>query len=109
MTFEAIALTLMVAGWLVCAYLPWFLFSVFTRGNAGLAMLPLSLFAGLVGALIVPVLGLRDGTGLALSFVAAALLPAGLLAARRFALPAHRRADDPPDAVPPKAEREARG
>ncbi|MCC7364708.1 MAG: hypothetical protein IT303_10075 [Dehalococcoidia bacterium] len=106
MTFEAIALTVLVAGWLVCAYLPWFLFSVFTRGHAGLGMLPLCLFAGVVGALAVPILGLRDGTGLVLSFVAAAVVPVALLAARRFAMPARGRTVDAPAQKP---EQEARG
>jgi hypothetical protein len=84
LTFEIIALSLLVAGWLVCAYVPWLVLSIATRGNAGLAMLPLCLGAGLTAA--VPLFGVQDVRGLAGSFVVAAAVPAGLLTARRFAL-----------------------
>ena len=85
--FTLIFMSLFLAGWLVCAAIPWFALSVKSRGNAGLRYLPLCLFAGVVAALAVPVLGLDDGRGLALSFVAAFSAPALLLAARRFSLP----------------------
>jgi hypothetical protein len=82
--FNLIFLGLFFAGWLVCAYLPWLALSVATRGNAGLKMLPLCLFSGVVAALAVPLLGLDDGTGVWVSFVSALVAPALLLAARRF-------------------------
>jgi len=85
--FTLIFMSLFLAGWLVCAAAPWFALSIKTRGSAGLRYLPLCLFAGVVAALAVPILGLDDGRGLALSFVVAFLAPALLLAARRFSLP----------------------
>lgn len=88
MTFDAIFLTLFVTGWLLCGMVPWLALSVATRGNAGLGYLPLSMFAGVVGGLAVPILGMTGLAGLWLSFVAAAALPALLLAARRLSLAA---------------------
>ena len=88
--FEAIFLTLIVGGWLIAASFPWFLLSVATRGNAGLGMLPLSWVAGLAVAFAVPLFGADDGNGLRLSFVVAFLVPAVLLAIRRFSLSATR-------------------
>ncbi|MCC6388750.1 MAG: hypothetical protein IT302_15350 [Dehalococcoidia bacterium] len=85
--FTLIFMSLFLAGWLLCAGIPWFALSVKTRGNAGLRYLPLCLFAGVVAALAIPILGLDDGRGVALSFVAAFTTPTLLLAARRFSLP----------------------
>lgn len=85
LTFDFIAGSLLVAGWLLCAYVPWFVLSLATRGRAGMAMLPLSLLAGLAGALAVPLLGFEGGRGLAASFLVATAAPALLLAVRHFA------------------------
>ncbi|MGH2628895.1 MAG: hypothetical protein ACRDHY_19830, partial [Anaerolineales bacterium] len=88
MLFETIFGSLFVAGWLICGFLPWLAVSVATRGNAGLGMLPLCLFAGAVGGLGVPLL-LNDGwVGVWLSFVAAVAVPALLMAVRKIAAPA---------------------
>jgi len=84
--FELIFLSLFITGWVVCGYLPWFLLSVFTRGNAGLVYLPLSIFTGVVAGLAVPLLGPRDVLGLWLSMAFAFLAPSILLALRRFSL-----------------------
>ncbi|MCA9830874.1 MAG: hypothetical protein R3B97_00205 [Dehalococcoidia bacterium] len=86
MLFELIFLSLFITGWVVCGYLPWFLLSVFTRGNAGLVYLPLSVFTGVVAGLAVPLLGPRDVLGLWLSMAFAFLAPSVLLALRRFSL-----------------------
>lgn len=86
MWFTVIFVSLFVAGWMIVASVPWLVISVRTRGEAGLAYLPLSWLAGVVCAVLVPVLGFDDGRGLALSFVVAFLAPALLLAARRFSL-----------------------
>ena len=112
MLFELIFVSLFLLGWLFCAFLPWLALSIATRGHAGIGMLPLCLFTGVVAALAVPVL-INDGwTGLWLSFVAATLAPAALLAIRRFAadpaltpqppLPTSRERGsvDPPPAKP---------
>lgn len=85
--FTLLFVTLFLAGWLLCAFIPWLALSVKTRGHAGLRYLPLCLFTGLVAALAVPVFGLDDGTGLVLSFAAAFAASALLLAARRLSLP----------------------
>ena len=88
MLFALIFLSLFVLGWMVCAFLPWLAVSVATRGNAGLGMLPLCLFAGVVAGLAVPLL-INDGwPGLWMSFGAALVVPSVLMAVRRFALPA---------------------
>ena len=86
MLYTAIFVSLFVIGWLICAFIPWLALSVATRGNAGLAMLPLCLFTGVIAGLAVPVFGMTGVAGFWLSFVAAALVPALLLTIRRFTL-----------------------
>jgi hypothetical protein len=93
--FDLIFLGLFLAGWLICAYVPWVVLSIRTRGGAGLKYLPLCLFTGVVAALAVPVLGFDGGGGLASSFVAALAAPALLLAVRRISLPAAAPAPAP--------------
>jgi hypothetical protein len=73
-----------VAAWLVCGFVPWLALSVATRGGAGLAQLPLCLFAGLVAGLAVPILGMNGAGGIWFSFIAALGVPVLLLAARRL-------------------------
>jgi len=84
--YDAIFVSLYVVGWLVSAFVPWLVLSVATRGRAGLAYLPLCLFVGVVAGFAVPIFGLTNALGLWLSFAAAFLVPALLLAARRFSL-----------------------
>ena len=84
MLFNLIFLSLFVAGWLICAFLPWLVLSVATHGHAGMGYLPLCLFAGVVAGIAVPVLGLNDGSGLIVSFALAAAVPATLLAVGRY-------------------------
>lgn len=86
MLYDAIFVSLYVVGWLVSAFVPWLVLSVATRGRAGLAYLPLCLFVGVVAGFAVPIFGLTNALGLWLSFAAAFLVPALLLAARRFSL-----------------------
>ena len=86
MLFDAIFLSLFFSGWLICGFIPWLVVSVATRGEAGLAYLPLSMFAGVVAGLAIPVLGADGSKGIWLSFVAALSVPSLLLAARRFSL-----------------------
>lgn len=83
MLFDLVFLGLFLAGWLICAFIPWLAFSVATRGNAGLINLPLVLFAGVIAGLAVPLLGLDGWNGLWLSFLAAMLVSAGLMTLRR--------------------------
>ncbi|MCC6382447.1 MAG: hypothetical protein IT304_08045 [Dehalococcoidia bacterium] len=100
MLYSLIFLSLFTAGWLVCAYLPWLIASVLTRGHAGMRYLPLCLFTGVVGALAVPAFGLTNAVGLWLSFAVAFLAPAALLAARRYAFghpTRQRRGEASPD------------
>ncbi len=85
MLFDLIFLTFFVFGWLLCGYLPWVALSVATRGNAGLANLPLSLFAALVAGLSVPILFRQDGLGAIISFAAAFVAAVAVLLARRSA------------------------
>lgn len=85
MLFDAIFLGMLLAGWLLCAYVPWVVLSVATRGHAGMWSLPLSLFGGVVCALAVPLLGADGWGGLWASFAVAALAPAALLGIRQAA------------------------
>ena len=82
--FELIFLGGLIVGWLICAYVPWLIRSVLTRGHAGLGMLPLCLVSGLVGAFAVPLLGFDGAGGLRTSFVVAAAIPAALLLLRQL-------------------------
>lgn len=91
--YTAIFLSLIVAAWLLLGFLPWLAWSVATRGQAGLGMLPLCLFGALVAGLAVPVLGKDDGMGMVISGVAAVAAPTLLLVARRLSPePANERA-----------------
>lgn len=84
--FEAIFLSLFIAAWLFLGFIPWLAFSVATRGNAGLAYLPLSMFAGVVAGMAVPILGADDAAGIWWSMLAAAAVPALLLGVKQFSL-----------------------
>ena len=86
MSFDVIALAVLISGWLICGVVPWLVLSVLTRGQAGLGMLPLSMFVAVVAAMAVPILGATGSGGLWLSFVVAILVPGALLATRRFAI-----------------------
>jgi hypothetical protein len=87
--FVLIFLGAELAGWALCAYLPWLVVSIATHGEAGLGMLALCLFAGVVCAIAVPVLGAQDKVGLWISFPVAAGVSALLLTLRRLTLPVH--------------------
>lgn len=89
--FTLIFVSLMVATWVVLGFLPWLIWSVATRGNAGLANLPLCVFGALVAGLAVPLLGKDDGAGMAISAVAAAATATVLLAFRQSAKSAKPR------------------
>lgn len=91
MSFDLIVLTLLITGWAICGVVPWLALSVATKGNAGLIYLPLSMFAAVVLALLVPFLGATGMGGLWLSFAVALVGPALLLGARRFSLVASDR------------------
>ena len=101
MTFDLIFVGLLLAGWLICAYVPWVVASIVSRGRAGFAMLPLCLFAGVVAAVAVPILGADGVAGLWASFGVAAAVPSLLLVLRRATVNARH------PARPPGTEREA--
>jgi len=83
--FDLIFLGLFLLGWLLCAYVPWVTLSIATKGNAGMVLLPLCLFTGVVAAMAVPVMGFDGPNGLKASFVAAFLGSAAMLGIGRFA------------------------
>jgi hypothetical protein len=89
--FTLIFVGLMVAGWLFLSFLPWLVWSVVTRGNAGLVNLPLCLFAGVVAGLAVPILVRDDEWGLVWSGLAAVFVPFGLLVVRNVIVPEQPR------------------
>lgn len=84
--FDVIFLGLFIAGWMLTGVVPWMVVSVASRGHAGLLNLPLCLFAAVAGGLLVPIVGFTGPGGIWLSFGAALLVPAGLMAARRLSL-----------------------
>lgn len=86
--FTAIFLSLFLSAWLILGFIPWLVFSVATRGHAGLGMLPLAMATGVIAGLGVPLLGKDDGAGIWWSMVAALAAPTLLMAARKFAVPA---------------------
>ena len=88
--YTLIFLGLIVAGWLILGFLPWLCWSVATRGNAGLGMLPLCMFAAVVGGLAVPMLGKDDVAGMVISAGVAVAASAGVLLARRVSAAAPR-------------------
>lgn len=102
--FSILAMTVLVAGWLTVGTFAWLAVSVATRGNAGLAMLPLAWFCAVVAALIVPMLGFTGGGGLFGSFVVALVAPLALLGARRLAMRAQHGEPRSQPAGAPEAE-----
>ncbi len=84
--FDLIFISLFVVGWALTAMIPWVVLSVATKGRAGLWFLPFCVFVGVVAGLAIPILGRDDVAGIWLSFGAALVFPAALLAARRFSL-----------------------
>ncbi len=72
MLFDALFLGLFLAGWTVCGALAWLVWSVATRGAAGLGTLLLAILASVSGGLLVPFLGLRDDVGVGVSFAVGA-------------------------------------
>jgi len=84
--FTALFLALFITGWMIVGAAPWLILSVKTRGKAGLWYLPLSMLVGVIGGVAVPVFWLDNATGIWVSFIAAFVFPALLLAVRRFSL-----------------------
>jgi hypothetical protein len=70
---DALFISLFVFGWLLCSGLVWLILAAQRRGRAALATLPAALILGCLSALLLPILGFRDGRALALSFPLAAL------------------------------------
>lgn len=84
--FPLIAGSLLLATWMAIGLLPWLATSVLTRGHAGLVYLPVCMFLGVTGGLLVPFIGLTGWSGVWLSLLAALLLPATLMVARGISL-----------------------
>ncbi len=87
-SFDLIAGALFIGIWMALGVVPWLVASVLTRGHIGVVLLPLCVFAGVTGGMLVPFLGFTNTSGIWLSFVVALMLPAILVIARRFANPA---------------------
>lgn len=86
MTFEAIFLTVFISAWVACGSIGWLVFSVATRGHAGLVLLPVCMVTGLIGGISVPLLFRDDAWGILVSLVVAVAASLVLLAAHRFSL-----------------------
>ena len=100
--YTLIFVSLYVIGWLILGFIPWLVLSVATRGDAGLGNLPLCLFAAVVAGLAVPLLGKDDAAGIWLSALAALVVPALLLAVRRFSLTGLQAPGASPGEAPPE-------
>jgi hypothetical protein len=92
MNLEVLALLLMLVLWAALGMVSWVAGAAIRRGHGVLPALPLSAMGGLVGGLLVPALGRRDGVGLLVSLVAALLgglffVAAGFRLARQDATP----------------------
>jgi len=85
MSFEVLALALMLVLWAALGTACWLVGAVARRGRGTLPPLPLAALGGLAGGLLLPALGRRDGVGLLVS-LAAALLGGLLFAAAGFRL-----------------------
>ncbi|HJP40612.1 MAG TPA: hypothetical protein QGF35_02775 [Dehalococcoidia bacterium] len=83
--FTAIFVSLFVVVWLLCGALTWLSVSFWTRGGAGLWMLPLCMVSAVTGGLAIPLLVRDDGIGIWMSIAAAFLLPSALMSARYLA------------------------
>jgi hypothetical protein len=64
-------LLLFLFAWCVLGLIPWTVTTVASRGRGALITLPLSIGAACAAGILVPVLGLRDSTGVVLSMLAA--------------------------------------
>ena len=84
MVFDLVFVSVFLAAWGMAGFLPWLVFSVVTRGRAGLAMLPVSILVGVVAGIAGPALGWTDSLGLWASFGLAVIVPAALLLLRRW-------------------------
>ena len=73
MNLEFLALVLMLALWAALGMVSWVAGAAIRRGRGALPALPLSAIGGLVGGLLVPALGRRDGVGVLVSLLAALL------------------------------------
>jgi hypothetical protein len=73
MSFEVLALALMLVLWTALGTVCWLPVAVARRGRGSLPALPLAALGGLSAGLLVPALGRRDGVGLLLSLGAALL------------------------------------
>ena len=85
MSFEVLALALMLVLWAALGTVCWLAGAVARRGRGVLSALPLAALGGLAGGLLVPALGRRDGVGLLMS-LGAALLGGLLLATAGYRL-----------------------
>ena len=83
MLFDAIFLTLFFLTWLLLGATAWLVISIRRRAHGALWALPFALLGGAGGGVFVPLLGLDDGWGLAISMPAASL-GGGLLAWAAF-------------------------
>jgi uncharacterized membrane protein YeaQ/YmgE (transglycosylase-associated protein family) len=74
MTFEArVAFVIFFFGvWLFFGLMAWAAVAVIKRGRGALAALPLALAGAALGGVIVPLLGMQNGAGFALSLCTAA-------------------------------------
>ena len=87
MSFEVLALSVLVLFWAVLGVLPWLVIALRRRGRGVLALLPLAAVGGIGGGALVPAAGFRDILAVGLSTLAAllgglALTLAGLYAGR---------------------------
>lgn len=90
--------------WALLGLVPWALAAVLVRGRGALPALPVAVAAACLGGVAVPLLGLRDATGLLISLPTAVVASAlgsvgGIRLARRLGLAGE---DRPPESGEPR-------
>jgi len=89
MSFDALALSVLILFWALLGIIPWLVIAARRRGRGMLVLLPLAAAGGIGGGVLSPALGFRDVPGLVLSLLFAiggglALTAAGLYVFRKL-------------------------
>jgi len=69
MSFDVLALSILVLLWAILGAIPWLVIALRRRGRGVLALLPLAAVGGIGGGVLPPALGLRDAPALLLSLI----------------------------------------
>jgi hypothetical protein len=89
MSFDILALSILILFWALLGVIPWLVIAARRQGRGMLVLLPLAAAGGIGGGVLSPALGFRDVPGLLLSLLFAvggglALTAAGLYVSRKL-------------------------